>query len=153
MSGKILTLYYDQLTDQLIDSSNVAAVTSLATIPEFFRNNEHTIFRLYVYSDASTSTESNLSTIASYSGKIGKLGSTALMTAANATFNLAADWASADVAHGKICFWINSGGTAIDTDLGTVESKQYYCSIVGTDADSDDRTIVQFAVQLNNTPD
>lgn len=152
MSGSSLVFYYDQLTNEAIDGSNVAAVATATEQPEFFRNNEHFIFRGYVYSDASTSTKANLSSL-TMSVKIGSLGSAALMTANSASCNQSADWSNVNVAGGQICFWVNSCGSAIDTALGTTDSKQLYCNINGLDSSSDDRTIAQFAVKLMNTPD
>ena len=152
MGGSNLVYYYDQLTNQVIDSSNVSAVATVQEYPTFFRNNEHFIFRGYIYTDASNSIKANVATLA-MSVKIGVLGSAAYMTANTASCNKVADWASVNTSAGQICFWVNSSGTVIDTAMGSTESKTLFCNINGLDTDSDDRTIAQFPCILKNTPD
>ena len=152
MSGSNLEYYYDQVENIVIDGSNVSSVATAPEQPTFFRNNEHFIFRGHIYSNASTSTKANLSSL-TLSAKIGALGATALMVSNSASFNQSADWSSANAAAGDICFWVNSSSSAIDTALGSSDSKQYYCNINGEDVSNDDRTVAQFAVILMNTPD
>jgi len=152
MSGISQQVYYDQLTNQLIDGTNVSSVISTNTYAKLFRNNEHVIIRANVYSDASTSTFANLAGL-TLSAKIGTVGTTALMTANNASFNQTADWSMANASAGKICFYVNTSGTAVDTALGTVEFKNYACNINGNDISGDDITVAQFNIQLKNTPD
>jgi len=153
MGGSNTTVYYDQKQNYLIDGSNVAGAFRTTTNPKIFRNNEHYIIRGYIYSDASTTTAADLSGISTWSAKIGTAGSTALITVANAEFNQVADWSLANAAAGQICFNCNTAGSAIDTALGSLSSKQYLCHIIGEDGDGDDRTIAQFDITLTNTPD
>lgn len=153
MSGSSQTFYYDQLNNRLIDGSNVSAVIATTAYPKIYRNNEHFIVRGYVYSDASTSTKANLASL-TMSVKIGTVGSTALLTANSASCNQTADWpTSVNVSSGQICFWVNTAGSAVDTALGSLDSKTYACNINGNDSDGDDRTIAQLNIVLQNTPD
>lgn len=152
MGGSSTTFYFDQVTDQLIKSTNVAAVILNGTLPKIYRMNEHQIVRAYIYSDASTETKANLSGL-TMSAKIGAYGTTALITANSASFNLTDDWALANVAAGQICFFINTCSAAVGTDIGTAGSKQYVCNINGNDSDGDDRTISQVSITLMNVPE
>ena len=153
MGGSNSEVYYDQKTNNLINSSNVAGANLTTIYPKIFRLNEHAIIRNYIYSDASTETQANLAGL-SFTAKIGSRGSSALITNSNAaSFNLTSDWASANVNSGHICFSVNTAGTAIDTALGTLDSKQYSCHILGTDGDGDDRTVAQYYITLVNVPD
>jgi len=147
------TFYYDQLTNRLINSSNVAGVQTTTIYPKIFRNNEGVVIKAHIYSDASTTTQTNLSGL-TWSAKIGDVGESAIITNSNsASFNLTEDWADANVAAGKICFAVNTSGSAIDTDLGTLESKRYTCHIGGNDTEGDDCTVAQVYITLVNTPD
>lgn len=152
MGGSHLTYAYDQATNNLIDASNVAAVTVLSAELKIFRGDEHFILRGNVYSDASTSSAANLSGL-TFSSKIGSLGTTAIISCDSSGFNNVEDWSLVNVSSGSICFVINSAGSIIDTDLGTKLSKTYYCHIQGKDGDGDDRTIALFPVTILNTPD
>ena len=153
MGGSSVEVYYDQLTNNLISGNNVAGVNITTIYPRIFRHNEHSVIRNHVYSDASTSTLANLEAL-TWSVKIGARGETALITNSNsASFNLTADWAAANVSAGAICFSINTAGSAIDTALGTTDSKQYSCHIMGQDSVGDDRTVAQYQVTIVNTPD
>lgn len=152
MSGRYVTVYYDQLQDGLISSTNTSAATLTSTYPELFRNNEHFIVRANVYSDASASTMADCSAL-TLTAKIGTAGSAALISVASAAFNSASDWGAVSPANGKICFYCNTCGSAIDTALGSLGQKQYVCHINGNDGDSDDRTVAQFPIILVNTPE
>ena len=147
------TFYYDQYTDRLITSSNVAAVATSTIYPKVFRNNEGVVIKAHIYSDASTETQANLAGL-TWSAKIGDVGETAIITNSNsASFNLTSDWADANVYSGQICFAVNTSGSVIDADLGTLESKRYTCNINGNDVDGDDCTVAQVYITVLNTPD
>jgi hypothetical protein len=151
MSGISKTIYYDQETNALIDGNSVSSVQS-GIIPQIYRGDEHVILKMYIYSDASTSTVSNCAGL-TYSLKVGEPGKTAVITNSNsASFNLASDWSANNASAGMICTYVNTAGSAVTTDISTNIYKTYYVYIRGTDTDSDDRTICEYPIIINNIP-
>jgi len=145
------TIYYDRLTNNLISGTDVTQVTITTTYPKAYRLNDHAIIRCYIYSDASTSTVANL-TGYTFTAKIGVVGSTALIDIPAGQFNVGADWSLIDATTGKICFNFDTNNAAIDTALGSLDSKTLVCNINGAISGVDD-TIAQFYINIINVPE
>lgn len=72
-----------------------------------------------------------------------------IVQVANANF-IAADWASADFANGKVCWRVDLSGADLATDMGTSASKIYHSGLWMTPSGGEITPIVEFDITVLN---
>jgi len=73
-----------------------------------------------------------------------------LVVSDNAQFNVAGDWASMDVANGKICFRVNTATAQLTTEMGSSASKEMTGEIWMLPIGGDPSLVIQFSILVKN---
>lgn len=144
-----IDIYYDESIPGLIDSNVAGTIYQTVEYPTFFDYGDYTL-RMRIYDEAPVTKD--LSGVDDFNLQIGDLGGDVYITANNASFNLAADWASVNVGAGQICVSFDANVAGLVTDIGTVTEKTYYIEVLGSNtATGDTLTVMVCPCKIRST--
>jgi len=134
---------------QSITSSNSSSVASTSAPTVCYGNNY--ILDIEVRTNCVSTDLDDLGTWRLGVGNLSTLQNP-LVESLNADFNVPGDWTETDPTIGKISARMNTTSTTLNTDLGSVSGKRYYCEISGTSISTGDIiTVAVFPINIKNT--